>query len=365
MASNETDETTGGIWQGPADDVVVPFNTQQQGIMGRVARLGPAVDAILKRHDYPLPVAGTLGEALTLTGLLGTALKFGGKLILQTKTDGPLNFLVVNFETPGYLRGYAGFDLEKTQALMKESGTVVDKGKLFGHGHLAMTIDPGGDMDRYQGIVAMEGQSLSAAALTYFRQSEQLPTYIRLAVARHVQPGEVSDAENQSRYKWRAGGLLVQHLPQEGGKPSVGPIEKEDGSLNLHGDQDEAWQRTRILAATVEDHELLDPTLPPDRLLYRLFHEEGVRAYEARPIAERCGCSQQRVTDVISRFDPKQLDELRDDNGDIVVTCEFCSSVYYFEPGAPVASEVASESPNAPETSDAAAESDDATPPRE
>ncbi|MEO1281002.1 MAG: Hsp33 family molecular chaperone [Pseudomonadota bacterium] len=338
MVSNTSGEGQSGIWQGPSDDVVVPFNTSQKGIMGRVTRLGPAVDAILKRHDYPLPVAEILGEALALTALLGTALKFGGKLILQTKTDGPLNFLVVNFETPGHLRGYAGFDAEKTTALMKGSEGIVDKGKLFGHGHLAMTIDPGGDMDRYQGIVAMEGQPLSAAALTYFRQSEQLPTYIRLAVARHVQPGNANGPVEEAPYTWRAGGLLLQHLPQEGGKQASEPVENEDGSLGVAGDQDEAWQRTRILAATVEDHELLDPTLAPDRLLYRLFHEEGVRAYEARPISERCGCSQERVEDVVGRFDPEQLNELRDDNGDIVVTCEFCSTVYHFEPkegGAP------------------------------
>ncbi|MEL7048214.1 MAG: Hsp33 family molecular chaperone [Pseudomonadota bacterium] len=333
MSENQT-------WRGPDDDLVVPFQTSEQGIIGRVARLGPSVDAILKRHDYPLPVAEVLGEALVLTSLLGTALKFGGKLILQTKTDGPLSFLVVNFATPGQLKGYASFDADKTREMMGDGDGAVNKGALLGHGHLAMTIDPGGDMDRYQGIVAMEGQSLSAAALTYFRQSEQLPTYIRLAVARDVQTGPNTTDENDSGssastpFLWRAGGLLIQHLPQEGGKTAETAAENPDGSLVIAGDQAEAWQRTRVLAATVEDHELLDPTVTPDRLLYRLFHEEGVRAYEAHPIEERCGCSKERVVDVISRFDPEQLTELRDDNGDIVVTCEFCSSVYKFDPPA-------------------------------
>lgn len=324
------------VWSGPSDDLVVPFQTDQKGIMGRIVRLGPAVDAILNRHDYPLPIAENLGEALALTAMLGTTLKFGGKLILQTKTDGPLNFLVVNFETPGYLRGYAGFDADRTRAFIEAGAYAADKGRLFGDGYLAMTIDPGGDMDRYQGIVAMEGQSLSAAALTYFRQSEQLPTYIRLAVAREIRPGTPSDsaapdAASAENVTWRAGGLLLQHLPREGGKPATDAVELADGSLRIDGDQDEAWQRTRILAATVEDHELLDPSLPVDRLLYRLFHEEGVRAQEAREIAERCGCSREKVADVLSRFDAEHLADLRDDNGHIVVTCEFCSSVYRFE----------------------------------
>lgn len=316
-------------WSGPHDDIILPFQTDQAGIMGRVARLGPAVDAILKRHDYPQAVAETLGEALVLTAMLGTALKFGGKLILQTKTDGPLNFLVVNYETPGNLRGYAGFDAARMQPMMAPDGSVSNKGALLGAGHLAMTIDPGGDMDRYQGIVSLDNQSLSAAALTYFRQSEQLPTYIRLAVARHVHAQD--GGSGKPAFTWRAGGLLLQHLPHEGGRTSHEAKENTDGSLVLNGDHDDAWQRTRILAATVEDHELLDPTLTPDRLLYRLFHEEGVRAHEARAIADRCGCSRERVASVISGFGNEQLADLRDEDGAIVVTCEFCSSVYRFD----------------------------------
>lgn len=325
----ETDLATGTGWVGPADDIVVPFQTSARGVMGRIVRLGPAIDAILKRHDYPLPVAENLGEALALTAMLGTTLKFGGKLILQTKTDGPLSFLVVNFETPGNLRGYAGFDVERTRALMADSPRGIDKGRLFGEGYLAMTIDPGGDMDRYQGIVALENQSLSSAALAYFRQSEQLPTYIRLAVARHVDAASTDTSEGGAPpFTWRAGGLLLQHLPHEGGRTPAEAVEKSDGSLELHGDADEAWQRTRLLAATVEDHELLDPTLSPDRLLYRLFHEESVRAHKARPIVDRCGCSREKVLDVIGRFDADQLADLQDETGAIVVTCEFCSTRY-------------------------------------
>ncbi len=332
----------GRLWSGLSDDFVVPFQTSTRGIMGRLSRLGPAVDQILKRHDYPLPVAENLGEELVLTAMLGTALKFGGKLILQTKTDGPLNFLVVNFDTPDGVRGYAGFDAEATAALMAQSPKGVDKGRLFGTGHLAMTIDPGGDMDRYQGIVSLENQSLSAAALNYFRQSEQLPTYIRLAVARHVHAGPVdtdatagagAGAGSDGNFTWRAGGLLLQHLPREGGRAAAEASEQADGSLELDGDADEAWQRTRILAATVEDHELLDPTLTPDRLLYRLFHEEGVRAFQARPIEDRCGCSREKVAQVIARFDPDQLADLRDETGAVVVTCEFCSTRYRFDGG--------------------------------
>ncbi len=166
-----------------ADDLVLPFRTEALGVTGRLVRLGGLVDQILSRHDYPQPVSEALGEAIALTGLLGSAIKFNGKLILQTKTDGPLGFLVVDFESPGRLRGYAAFDAARTAEL--GAITAKDQGRLLGSGHMALTIDPGGRMDRYQGVVGLAAEPLVAAARTYFRQSEQLPTFIRLAVARH------------------------------------------------------------------------------------------------------------------------------------------------------------------------------------
>ena len=202
----------------------------------------------------PEPVSHALGEALALTAMLGSALKTEpGKLILQTKTDGPLDFLVADFEAPGKLRGYANFD--KADAGLAEAKGRGDQGALLGKGHVAMTIDPGGDKDRYQGIVALEREPLVDAAHTYFRQSEQLPTFIRLAVARHYGPGRGRCA--RAVWHWRAGGLMIQQLPREGGK-------REDVRSTSEEDDEENWNRARHLAATVEDHELLDPMLAPN-----------------------------------------------------------------------------------------------------
>ena len=180
-----------------------------------------------------------------------------------------------------------------------------------------MTIDRGLDTERYQGVVPLEGDNLTEAADTYFRQSEQLPTFIRLAVARHYRPG----ASGGRPWTWRAGGLLVQKLTREGGH-SVG---REAAFA------EEDWTRARALAETVEDHELLDPTLPPDRLLYRLFHEEQVRAFRAIPLESYCSCSRGRVEDLLKGFSAEDLADMVVD-GEVWVTCEFCNSRYHFDP---------------------------------
>lgn len=317
-----------------SDDLVLPFQTEQARVLGRLVRLGPMVDAILSRHDYPQAVSETLGQALALTAMLGTTLKFSGQLILQTSTDGPLNLIVVNYETgddggDGRMRGYAGQDPEKIAALADEGGRI-DQRALIGKGHLAMTIDPGEDMDRYQGIVALDGGTLADAALGYFHQSEQLPTFLRLAVARHFVPAADGSAPT---WRWRAGGLLIQHLPGEGGfRPSPTADDNEE-EPPLAGEVDDDWQRTRLLAATVEDHELLDPTLEPEELLYRLFHEEGVRVFPARRLSEFCRCSRERVHAFLETFGAAELADMREEDGTVAVTCEFCSTRYRFAPG--------------------------------
>jgi molecular chaperone Hsp33 len=309
----------------PGDDLVLPFRTVKSDVIGRVVRLGPVVDAILSRHAYPEPVSHTLGEALALTAMLGSALKTGAKLILQTKTDGLLDFLVADFEEPGKVRGYANFD--KSDAGLAAARGRGDQGALLGTGHLAMTIDPGGGRDRYQGIVGIAREPLLKAAHEYFRQSEQLPTFIRLAVARHYgPPGGAAGGPRVSH--WRAGGLMIQQLPREGGTPSR--LEGEAHDLSLEGEDDENWNRARHLAATVEDHELIDPMLAPERLLYRLFHEEGVRVVPATAIAEACRCSRERIEMYLQRFGPEELAELREPDGSLTVTCEFCSRKYRF-----------------------------------
>ncbi len=310
----------------PADDLVLPFRTVKSDVVGRVVRLGSLVHTILSRHAYPEPVSYALGEALALTAMLGSALKSTAKLILQTKTDGPLDFLVADFEQPGKVRGYANFD--KADASLAGTKGRGDQGALLGAGHLAMTIDPGGGRDRYQGIVAVARAPLLAAAHEYFRQSEQLPTFIRLAVARHY--GPAGDGSGRA-WRWRAGGLMIQQLPREGGQRS--PLEGEAHDLSLEGEDDENWSRARHLAATVEDHELIDPTVTPERLLYRLFHEEGVRVVPATGLAEACRCSRERIEVYLRRFDASELAELREEDGGITVTCEFCSRTYRFAPG--------------------------------
>ena len=296
------------------DNLVLPFSTDKSGIRGRLVRMGSVVDTILSRHAYPDAVSEALGQAIALTAMLGQPLKHGGRLGLQTRTDGAIRFLLADYEAPGRLRGYASFDPDRIAAM----GPRPAQGDLIGSGHLAMTLERFGDEDRYQGIVALEGQSLGAAALTYFRQSEQLPSYVRLAVARHRVAGG-------DGWHWRAGGLLIQHLTAD---------VEDDDSPSAPQDQED-WQRARILAASVEDHELIDPTLSPERLLFRLFNEEDVRVYPGQALDARCRCSRERVQMFLSRFTQEDLEGLREPDGGISVTCEFCNTRYVFPPETP------------------------------
>src|SRR5256714_2840652 len=191
----------------PVDDTTQPFEVAPLDLRGRVVRLGPTVDTILTGHDYPEPVAKLLGEAIVLGVLLGSALKFEGRFILQTKTDGPVRMLVVDFMTPDKVRACARFDKDRVAEAMAAGNT--DAGALLGRGHLAMTIDQGPDMNRYQGLVALEGGNLEDAAHEYFRRSEQIPTRVRLAVAEELRAGREG-----ARHRWRAGGILLQFLPK-------------------------------------------------------------------------------------------------------------------------------------------------------
>ena len=320
---SNTIQAPAGSTDDPGDDLVIPFGTETHGVSGRLVRLGPAVNAILSRHDYPETVSVALGEALVLAGLLGSALKFDGQLILQTKTDGPLSLLVADYTVPGHLRGYASADVAQVAAMNLNDGTPSERqARLLGRGYLAMTIDPGGDMERYQGIVALDGDTLADAAHTYFRQSEQLPTLIRLSVARHFAGGG---------WQWRAGGLMIQQVARGGGLPaSTSPLTDEARDATLEGEDDEDWTRIKLLAATVEDHELIDPSVGPLRLLYRLFHEEGVTARAAQPLIEKCRCSRERLLGYLQSFDTAAVADLRDPDGHLSAKCEFCSTVYRY-----------------------------------
>jgi molecular chaperone Hsp33 len=305
----------------PVDDVVLPFEVGVLDLRGRLTRLGPALDDVLTKHDYPAAVGKLLGEAIVLTTLLGSSLKFDGRFILQTQTDGPVSFLIVDFQAPDRLRAYARFDAARLKPGL-------DSGALLGHGHLAMTIDQGPDMSRYQGLVALQGGDLEDAAHEYFLRSEQIPTRVRLAVGEEWRGGE------GPRHRWRAGGMLLQFLPkspERARQPDLHPGDAPHGVVMPSVAEDDAWIEGQSLIATVEDVELIDPDLSGERLLYRLFHERGVRVFPSLPLRAQCSCSRHAVTSMLRNFTPKDRADMVKD-GQVVVTCEFCSSVYEFTP---------------------------------
>lgn len=310
------------------DDTILPFAVKALDLRGRIVRLGAAVDAILSGHDYPTPVAKLLGEAIVLTVMLGSALKFAGRFILQTQTNGPVRMLVVDFTSPGTVRACARYDSERIAAAI--AANAADPGKLLGHGHLAMTIDQGPEMSRYQGLVPLEGGDLEQAAHEYFSRSEQIPTRVRLAVAEEFRAGE-----NGPRRRWRAGGILLQFLPSSLERARRADLDPGDAPPGVEPHvipEDEAWAEGRSLVATIDDLELIDPSLSSERLAYRLFHERGVRVFRAAPVQAQCSCSRGGVETMLKSFPQADRDDMVED-GKITVTCEFCSSTYVFAPG--------------------------------
>ncbi len=306
----------------PLDDAVLPFEVASLDLRGRLTRLGPGLDDLLAKHDYPAPVAKLLGEAVVLTTLLGSSLKFDGRFILQTQTDGPVSFLIVDFQAPDRLRAYARFD-----ACRIRDGQ--DSGSLLGKGHLAMTIDQGPEMSRYQGLVALHGGSLEDAAHEYFLRSEQIPTRVRLAVGEEWRGGE-----GGARRRWRGGGMLLQFLPkapERARQADLHPGDAPEGTVAHAIAEDDAWVEGQSLIATVEDVELIDPDLSGERLLYRLFHERGVRVFQPLVLHAQCSCSREAVSAMLNSFEPADRAEMVKD-GKVVVTCEFCSTVYQFTP---------------------------------
>jgi molecular chaperone Hsp33 len=311
-----------------ADDTILPFEVAALDLRGRVVRLGPAVDEILSRHDYPAPVANLLGEAVALAALFGSALKFDGRFILQTQSDGPVRMLIVDYVTGGKMRACARFDKTRVTAAIAEKKT--SAADLLGRGHLAMTIDQGADMNRYQGIVALDGTSLEAAAHEYFLRSEQIPTRVRLAVAEELS----SDRGDRLKHRWRAGGIMVQFLPQSPDRARM-DLDPGDAPAHLSGQEtaeDDAWVEARSLIETVEDVELIDPAVSTETLVYRLFHEPGVRVFDNMMVVAQCSCSRDSVEAMLRSFTQDDRDHMVED-GRIAVTCEFCSQTYIFAPG--------------------------------
>jgi molecular chaperone Hsp33 len=310
------------------DDAVVPFAVEALDARGRAVQLGSMVNAILGRHDYPEPVARLLAEMIVLTVLLGTSLKFEGKFIAQTQTDGPVDLLVVDFTMPSSVRAYARFDADRLATAVAERKT--DPSDLLGHGILALTIDQGAHTQRYQGIVELAGTSLEAVAETYFRQSEQIPTTVRLAVARmsrRQDGGGFADS-------WRAGGLIAQFLPEAPERMRLADLPGGDAPEGAEVElftEDDAWTEVQALVGTVEPSELADPDVGVERLLFRLFHERGVRVFPATEVRDDCSCNREKIRGVLQGFSAEDI-EHSTENGRIHVTCEFCGEAYDFSP---------------------------------
>ncbi|MEX2453821.1 MAG: Hsp33 family molecular chaperone HslO [Rhodospirillaceae bacterium] len=290
------------------DDLVQPFQVESGAARGRLVRLGPAAQAVLANHDYPEPVAYLMSQTLALAALVAGIFKFDGIFSLQAKGDGPVGLLVADLTTDGALRGYAQFD-EAAVAGVSDGWRDGPVPHLLGAGYLAFTVDQGQDADRYQGIVDLSGATLADCAHTYFRQSDQFEGAVKLTSGRDAGGG------------WRAGGLIVQKMPPEGRTLVSGE----------YGDDEfeDAWRRAVIFMSSSSDAELLDAGLHPHDLLYRLFHEDGVRVFDGVPLFMRCRCSSERVEGMLKSFPRSEIEDLR--IGDrVVVTCEFCGTDYAY-----------------------------------
>jgi molecular chaperone Hsp33 len=288
------------------DDVVTSFQIEGLPVRGRVVRLGAAVDEVLTRHDYPEPVANLLGEACALAALVGSSLKFEGRLIIQAQGDGPVRYVVVDYDTSGGLRGYCRFDAEEV-AKVSEGFVRPGAKTLLGGGVFIMTLDQGPDMDRYQGVTPIEGETLALCAEQYFDQSEQTPTRVRLAVGQ---------ADTGEGLKWRAGGILIQQIAGD----------------ETRGETQDAWTHVRALFETTGEDELIDPSLTTPTLLWRLFHEDGVRLLDEKPLRAFCRCSDERIGAMMQSFSDAEKADMIEPDGKIHVTCEYCSRQYALDP---------------------------------
>jgi molecular chaperone Hsp33 len=287
---------------------IVPFFLPRRPVRGRLIRLGPLADALLTRHANPPAVRRLLGQALALAAGLAAALKFQGSFSLQAKGDGPVSMLLADCTDGGALRGYARADADRLAALL-QAGSSPAADRLLGGGYLAFTVDQGPDQHRHQGIVALQGATLADMAQHYFLSSEQIRCALHLAC-------------EETLFGWRAAALILEKIAGTGG---IDPDMSQE-------EQEESWRTATTLAATVTDTELLDDALAPERLLYRLFHTEGVAADRARALSYGCRCSRARLAGILEGFPPEDLDHMAAE-GEIVMTCEFCNFDFRFARG--------------------------------
>ena len=296
-------------------DQSLVFTIPGDDVRGRVVRLGPVLNTILSAHSYPPVAEKVLAEALVLTVLLGSTLKAeNSQLTLQAQTDnGPISLLVCDYLPSGQLRGYLAFDAER----LAEAGENPSLFALFGRGFLGITADQGDSKQRYQGIVPLEGSCLADAAQSYFRQSEQLPTFARIAVGHVDGHGCV------------AGGIWVQHLPH--GEEGKQRLDVRAEALS----EDERWDHVQTLGETLSEDELLDPALSVEALVWRLYHDEGeVRVEPGVALSRGCRCNPDYYATVIARFPAEERAEMVGEDGKIGVDCAFCSRVFKIDPDA-------------------------------
>lgn len=284
-------------------DFTQTFQIEGQDVRGRLVRLGPELGKIIDAHDYPEQVSEMLAETLALGAVLSSALKYDGLFTLQVQSDGPISLLVADFASTGAVRGYARYDEQRLAEAVSVKGAPVPR--LLGAGHLAFTVDQGDDMERYQGIAALDGATLAECAHHYFRNSEQLDTAIFITA--EVAADEASAA--------RAGALMVQRMPES--------------HITDEAEAEDAWRRAVAILASLTADELLDQGLDHDQLLYRLYHEDGVRAYAPQPLVHQCRCSLDKVSATLKSF-PRG--EVVGDDGHAQVVCEFCKATYDFAP---------------------------------
>lgn len=294
-------------------DNCVSFHIDNGAFRGRLVRLDEVVNTILSRHQYPLPVSAVIAESTALAILLASALKYDGLFTLQIQGNGPVSLVAVDVTSDGKVRACAQYDekrLEKSQALRKVSGEIEPAPHLLGEGHLAFTVDQGPDTQLYQGIVDLQGKSLTECALRYFKQSEQIDTDIKLFM--HAPQGETNS--------WYSAGIFLQKMPEVGGK------------VDTSQDLTEAWNEAKIFMESLNDNEVFDSNLSSAEILNRLFHANNLVIGEERNYRFGCRCSREKLLNTLSTFKPEDIDAMVD-NGKISATCNFCSEQYVFDRG--------------------------------
>lgn len=309
------------------DDTVLPFQLDVSDIRGRVVRLDGALDEILSQHVYPPQIEALVAETALLTALIGQSIKLRWKLSLQVRGKGPARLIATDYYgpsddgEPARIRAYASYDADRLDPDASAYSQV-------GEGYFAVMLDQGAGMTPYQGFTPIAGNSLADCAQTYFAQSEQLPTRFALTFGKSQMPGQPA--------QWRGGGVMLQHMPQVG-QSVASPEGTGEGGLLTHtdilaGEPAENWTRVNALLDTVEELELIGPTVAPTELLIRLFHEEGPRVFDATSVHFGCSCSAEKVHQTMSIYSQKDIAHMTTPEGIVTADCQFCGAHYEFDP---------------------------------